>query len=175
VLGPEHPDTLVSMNNLALLHVYEHKYQSAEPIYIEVLELQRRVLGAEHPRRLASMNDLAALYIKTAKYAAAEPLMRQALDSHDKRNTTTWVRYNCESLLGASLAGQRKYTEAELPLLSGYQGMLQQTTALPWERRPALRQAGDWLIQLYQSWGKPEKAAEWREKVQMQSADPPRH
>jgi hypothetical protein len=28
-----------------------------------------------------------------------------------------------------------------------------------------LDRAREWIIQLYQAWGKPEKAAEWREKV----------
>jgi serine/threonine protein kinase/tetratricopeptide (TPR) repeat protein len=170
VLGQEHPDTLLSMNNLALLYVYEHKYETAEPIYIKVLELQRRVLPREHPRRLASMNDLAALYIRTRKYAAAEPLMREALNSYD-RSSNTWVRYNCQSLLGASLAGQRKYAEAESLLLSGYQGMLQRKTTIPWDRRPALNYGAEWILQLYESWGKADKAAEWREKLQMNATD----
>jgi hypothetical protein len=39
VLGEEHPDTLLSMNNLALLYVYERKYGTAEPIYLKVLEI----------------------------------------------------------------------------------------------------------------------------------------
>jgi len=171
ILGPEHPDTLLSLNNLTVLYVYEGKYETAESIYIKLLELQRRVLGQEHPRRLASMMDLGALYIKTRKYAAAEPLLREALNSHAKSSTNTWVRYNCQSLLGASLAGQRKYAEAEPLLLSGYQGMLQREATIPWERRPALNYGAEWILELYESWGKPEKAGEWREKLQMKAAN----
>jgi hypothetical protein len=26
-------------------------------------------------------------------------------------------------------------------------------------------QAGEWIVQLYQDWGKPDKAAEWRQKL----------
>jgi tetratricopeptide (TPR) repeat protein len=167
VLGQQHPDTLISMNNLALLYVYERRYKTAEPVYIHVLELQRRVLGREHPRRLASMNDLAALYIKTDNYAAAEPLLREALNTHKKSSTDTWVRYDCQSLLGASLVGQRKYAEAESVLISGYRGMLQRKTTIPWERRLAVNDAAEWILQLYESWGKPDKAAEWREKVRI--------
>jgi serine/threonine protein kinase/tetratricopeptide (TPR) repeat protein len=169
VLGEKHPDTLLSMNNLAQLYVYQHKYETAEPIYVKVIELQRRVLAAEHPRRLASMNDLAALYIKTGTYAAAEPLLTEALNCHKRINTDTWVRYNCESLLGASLAGQRKYAAAESLLLSGYQGMLQRKTTIPWERRPALQNGAERILQLYESWGKSEKAVPWRKKLQMTS------
>ena len=35
-----------------------------------------------------------------------------------------WQRFRAESLLGASLAGEKKYAEAEPLLLEGYQGML---------------------------------------------------
>jgi hypothetical protein len=121
------------------------------------------------------MNDLAALYIATGRYAAAEPLLREALNSHGKSGTNTWVRYNCQSLLGASLAGQGKYAEAESLLLSGYQGMLQRKTTIPWERRPALNDTAEWIVQLYEGSGKPEKAVEWREKLQMKAADRLQH
>jgi hypothetical protein len=30
-----------------------------------------------------------------------------------------------------------------------------------------LDHAREWIVQLYQDWGKPEKAAEWREKLQV--------
>lgn len=173
LLGEKHPDTLLSMNNLALLYVYERKYETAEPIYIKVMDLQRGVLAGDHPRRLASMNDLAALYIRRGKYSAAEPLLREALNGHDQSGTDTWVRYYCRSLLGASLAGQRKYAEAESLLLSGYQGMLQRQTAIPFERRPALSYGAWWIVQLYEAWGRPEKVGQWREKLQLKWAGHP--
>ena len=72
------------MNNLAVLYRDQGKYAQAEPLYIKVLELQRRVLGPEHPRRLASMNDLALLYLNQGKYAQAEALLREALNSFEK-------------------------------------------------------------------------------------------
>jgi serine/threonine protein kinase/tetratricopeptide (TPR) repeat protein len=171
ILGEEHPDTLLSMNNLAMLYAYERKFQTAEPIYLKVLELQRRVLGVADPRRLASINDLAALYVKTHNYTAAEALLREALNSHDKSGANTWVRYNCQTLLGASLAGQKKYAEAESLLLSGYDGMLLRKTTIPWERRPALNDGAGWLVKLYQGWGRPESAVEWRQKAQIKPVD----
>jgi len=165
-LGPDHPDTLLSMNNLAQLYVYESKYETAEPIYLDVLEHQRRVLAPQHPRRLATMNDLAALYIKRSNYVAAEPLLREALNGYDNSGADTWARYNSQSLLGASLAGQRRYVEAESLLLSGYQGILQRRTTIPWERQAALNDGAERILQLYRSWEKPDKVAEWRQKLQ---------
>ncbi len=165
-LGEEHPYTLITMNNLALLYRYQGKYAQAEPLYIEVLALQGRVLGPEHPRRLASLNDLALLYLNQGKDAQAEALLREALDSHEKTRTNTWVRYNCQSLLGASLASQKKYAEAEALLISGYEGMKQRIGAIPAASRFGLEQAGKQIVKLYQERGKPQKAAEWRERLQ---------
>jgi len=165
-LGEEHPYTLITMNNLALLYRYQGEYAQAEPLFIKVLDLQRRVLGPGHPIRLASMNDLALLYLNQGKDAQAEALLREALKTHEKAMTDTWGRYNCQSLLGASLAGQKKYAEAEGLLLSGYEGMEQRVGTIPAASQFRLEQAGEQIVELYREWGKPEKAVEWREKLQ---------
>ena len=50
VLGKEHPDTLTSMNNLAVLSS-QGKYEEAEEMHRQALELREKVLGHEHPTR----------------------------------------------------------------------------------------------------------------------------
>ncbi|MBV9036608.1 MAG: hypothetical protein JO182_19120 [Acidobacteriaceae bacterium] len=40
--------------------------------------------------------------------------------------------------------------------------MRQRENIIPAYNRPKLEQAGERIVQLYQDWGKPEKAAEWR-------------
>lgn len=49
VLGQEHPSTLDSMNNLALVLDNQGKYNEAEEIHRQTLELSKKVLGQEHP------------------------------------------------------------------------------------------------------------------------------
>jgi tetratricopeptide (TPR) repeat protein len=49
VLGAEHPDTLVSVNNLAGLYERQGRYGEAEPLYQRALEGFRRKLGDAHP------------------------------------------------------------------------------------------------------------------------------
>jgi tetratricopeptide (TPR) repeat protein len=84
VLGPEHPQTLTSMNNLAGLYQSQGKYQAAEPLYEETLQLRKKVLGAEHPDTLTSMNNLAYLYESQGKYEAADPLYEETLQLRKK-------------------------------------------------------------------------------------------
>jgi hypothetical protein len=59
VLGKEHPDTLTSMNNLALVRSGQGKYKQAEEMNRQALGLSEMVLGKEHPFTLTSMNNLA--------------------------------------------------------------------------------------------------------------------
>ena len=81
-----------------------------------------------------------------------------------KQRSDDWRRFRAESLLGASLAGQKNYGEAEPLLLEGYQGMVARKDHLvAWDRYHLYR-AREWIIQLYQAWGKPKQAAEWRKK-----------
>jgi hypothetical protein len=49
VLGLEHPDTLTSQNNLALLYDKQDRYSEAEPLHKATLEAFKRVLGWSTP------------------------------------------------------------------------------------------------------------------------------
>ena len=80
VLGPEHADTLTSMNNLAMLYEARGQYETAEPLHTQALEVKRRVLGPEHPEVLMSMNNLATLYKARGQYEKSEALQTQTLE-----------------------------------------------------------------------------------------------
>ena len=65
---------------------------------------------------------------------------------------------------------QKKYAQAEPLLLEGYSGMLARKDRIDVPEWYYLDRAREWLVQLYQDWGKPEKAAEWRKKLLVSSA-----
>ena len=71
VLGQEHPDTLTSMNNLAMVLSSQGKYEEAEEMHRQTLELREKVLGKEHPYTLTSMNNLAVVLSSQGKYEEA--------------------------------------------------------------------------------------------------------
>ena len=58
VLGPEHPLTLTSINNLASVLYGQGKYEEAEAMHQQALEGSEKVLGPEHPLTLKIANDL---------------------------------------------------------------------------------------------------------------------
>jgi len=59
VLGPEHPDTLATMHNLALVIGDLGRLEDACKLFEETLAVQKRVLGPEHPDTLLTMSNLA--------------------------------------------------------------------------------------------------------------------
>src|SRR5580704_12973057 len=60
VLGPEHPETLTSMNNLANTLINQGNLAGARNLQEQTLAIRRRVLGPEHPDTLNSMSGLAS-------------------------------------------------------------------------------------------------------------------
>jgi CHAT domain-containing protein len=61
VLGPEHPNMAISLNNLALLYWSTGAYAQAEPLYKRALTIYEKVLGPEHPNTALSLANLATL------------------------------------------------------------------------------------------------------------------
>jgi len=148
--------------DFASMYQHEGRYAPAEAYAAQALAGRRQALGLEQPDTIASAADLALAYVSQGKFAESEPLAREALEFDRKKQPDNWQRFRTESLLGASLAGQRKYAEAEPLLLEGYQGMLARKERIGMPDRYHLDRAHDWIVQLYQAWGKQEKAAEWR-------------
>jgi hypothetical protein len=60
--------------------------------------------------------------------------------------------------------GQKKPDDAEPLLRQGYEGMEKHELKIPKRDKERLTQALERLVQLYDSWGKPDKAAAWRQK-----------
>jgi len=81
-LGPDHPDTLVSMNNLAQAYKDSGKLSLAVPLLEETVKLQKTKLGPDHSNTLATMNDLAWAYLAAGKPALALPVLEEILRLH---------------------------------------------------------------------------------------------
>jgi CHAT domain-containing protein len=79
LLGPDHPDTSTSLNDLAHLYQAQGNYAAAEPLYLRALAIREKALGPENPHTAKSLNNLAGLYESQGNYAAAEPLYLRAL------------------------------------------------------------------------------------------------
>ena len=80
LLGDEHPDTLLSVNNMGSILEYKGDLAKAEAFYREAVEKNRRVRGADDPETLRTTGNLGNFLRGQGKLAEAEPLLREALD-----------------------------------------------------------------------------------------------
>jgi serine/threonine protein kinase/tetratricopeptide (TPR) repeat protein len=78
-LGPDHPDTLQSMHNLATSYFTLGRHAEALQLREEALALRKVKLGPDHPDTLASMNNLANSYFTLGRHAEALRLYEEAL------------------------------------------------------------------------------------------------
>jgi Flp pilus assembly protein TadD len=69
-----------SLNGLALLYDSQGRYNDAEPLYLQSLDIRKRQLGNDHPDVATILNNLAGLYESQGRYNDAEPLYLQSLD-----------------------------------------------------------------------------------------------
>jgi eukaryotic-like serine/threonine-protein kinase len=163
-LGKENRYTLIVLSDFASMYQRQGKYALAETYAAQTLAGRQHTLGAEHLNTIEAAADLALAYQSQGKFAESAPLAREALEFNRKKQPDDWQRFRTESLLGASLAGQKKYSEAEPLLLEGYQGMVTRKERIAASDRYHLDRAREWIVQLYQAWGQPQKAADWTRK-----------
>ena len=154
-LGPEHPDTATSLNNLALLYRAQGKYEQAEPLYQRALEIDEEAFGPEHPELATDLNNLALLYDNQGKYEQAEPLYQRALAIREQQlgpeHPDTASSLNNLAVL---YRAQGKYEQAE-PLYQRALAILEQQLG---PEHPSTATSLNNLALLYQDQGKYEQA-----------------
>ena len=84
IFGENHPATLASVSNLALVLQCQGKYRAAEKMNRRALDGMERVLGEEHPDTLLSVGNLARVLWHQGQYKEAEKMNRRALDGREK-------------------------------------------------------------------------------------------
>ena len=80
IFGTDNPDTLTTINNLALVLDSQGKYEEALKLYHEVLDKQKQILGTDHPDTLTTMNNIAFVLENQGKYEEALKLYQVVLD-----------------------------------------------------------------------------------------------
>jgi tetratricopeptide (TPR) repeat protein len=84
LLGPDHPDTLASVNNLAIACQEVGRKAEAVRLHERALAGRVRALGPEHPDTLASRNNLAIACQEVGRKAEAVRLHERALAGRER-------------------------------------------------------------------------------------------
>jgi serine/threonine protein kinase/Tfp pilus assembly protein PilF len=151
----------------ALAETYDQagRFADSEPLHRESLEAARKRHGEASLQVADALDSLGRHLLKRRKYADADSLLRECLVIREQKWPDDWWTSNTRSRLGGSLLGQKKYDEAEPLLLAGYEGMKQREEKIAPVYKIRLTEAIDRLVQLYEAWGKPGKAAVWKARL----------
>ena len=159
IFGDEHPEVSTSLNNVALVVLDQGDNDEAAKMFERVLELDRKLLGEEHPYVAGTERSLGDTLMKAGKANLAQAHLEEAeriyLLTYDAEHPNLLVT---RSFMGRCLTLQGRYAEAEALLLSVYP-LLQERLG-PSHRRTQGTVAA--LVELYEAWGRPDKAAECR-------------
>ena len=83
-LGPCHPDTLLSRDNLAGAYQTAGRLHEAITLYEQNLKDSTRILGPHHPHTLTARNNLACAYQTAGRLHEAIELFEQNLDDRTR-------------------------------------------------------------------------------------------
>jgi eukaryotic-like serine/threonine-protein kinase len=166
-LGPDNSVTLWNRGFLASAYELHRLWAEAEGLLRETLARRRKIEKADSPLLASDLAQLGRNLLTQSRNAEAESVLHESLAICEKALADDWRRYDALSLLGGSLAGQNRFDEAEPLLVSGYKGMKERESRVTVPDQFRLREAAARVVRLYEAWGKPEKATEWKAKLGM--------
>jgi tetratricopeptide (TPR) repeat protein len=83
-LSQDHPNTAISLNNLAVVLHSQGKLGEAESMIRRALQINENTLSQDHPNTASSLNNLAEVLREQGKLGEAEPLIRRAYSIADR-------------------------------------------------------------------------------------------
>ena len=92
-LGPDHPDTLTTLNNLAVAYRSAGRLPEAIALFERVRDGRIAKLGPDHPDTLTTLNNLAAAYWKTKQLDKSVPLFEDVLKRQEAKLGRQHPRY----------------------------------------------------------------------------------
>lgn len=159
VLGDEAPESLESMRKLAALLRMQGRFDEAQLIIGQTVETSRRVLGQNHPETIAALGETAQLREAQGRLADAAELSRQVVElARQGKLNDDWQMAIYRLDHGRYLTRIRQFPQAEKPLLESLAGL----KTLLGQDHPLSKKATQHLVDLYEAWGKPVQAAEYR-------------
>lgn len=159
VYGARSPLVRVELQNIAFTREAQGDTASAEPFLREALEILQAAFpggsaDVEFSRAWLGMDVCAQ-----RRFAEAEPELRAAASALEKLKSNQLAF--AQSAHGDCLRRMGRSAEAETALLGALRAIEGDAPVNAARRTTAIRR----LVALYDAWGQPEKAAEWRGKL----------
>lgn len=81
---PEQPGREITLHTVATHYISLGKYELAEPLLLQALQIRKQLLGQQHSDVAVELNNLASLYTYQGKYELALPLFQQAQQVYEQ-------------------------------------------------------------------------------------------
>ncbi len=158
-LDPEHTRVSRVADTLGRVLLARGDLVQARRELERALAIRSARLDPDHVDIAYVQRDLAELCLAEGDAEQAGRLIRQALGPLRRElPADTWKLADAESVLGAVLVAEGRYEDAEPYLVESYRVLQAERGPEAVETRGALER----VVELYESWGRPEKLAEVR-------------
>jgi len=139
----------------------EHNYAEAEAKINEALEIYRKSSGRGYINYPTALIVQGSIYSQTNRTTEAEKMLREAVGIRSEYMPEAhFLRAVANGALGEFLTTQKRFAEAEPLLLYSYESLKKSQSANSPRTKTALQR----LVVLYDNWGKPDAADEYRNK-----------
>ena len=162
VYGPMHPLVASTVNELANIAIQREQWSEAETEFRRMLAIYHAAYGDKHYLIGLATSNLAGVYMGRKEYARAEELYRDAVRRYTDAQGPDHLNVGIARIkLGRSLLRERRFAEAQVESLAGYQILSKQAN-------PSvgfLQNARKDLVAEYDSLKQPDRGAKFRAEL----------
>ena len=162
--GESAKETLETWKALAQAYGRSRRQDRAREVLMEAAKVSEKAWGTNDLTTADLFDRLGANLNRAKRFSESERYLRASFAARKKLIPDNWTTPFDQWLLGESLAGQRKFAEAEVHLVPGFEGMVQKKNAMPEHLREQLPKWRQFVGRFYEDWGKPHQANRWRGK-----------
>jgi serine/threonine protein kinase/tetratricopeptide (TPR) repeat protein len=122
VYGDVHPTVASSLNELGTIALLAKRYDEAGAAFTRMVTIYRSVYGGDkHYLVGVALANLGSVHLAAARFAEAELLFRQALAVYASTLAPDHLNVGISRIkLGRAILRQRRYSEAKVETLAGY-------------------------------------------------------
>ena len=162
VLGPEHPEYMVTLFNYSFAVFDQKRYADAADISRQILALRGKTLPESHSAIAGALQTLGRSLDRLGDTTGGEAALLESLALRRKYlGADSWLAASSEGMLGEHYMYIKHYPTAEEMLLHA-QGLYVRALG---EANPRTQANTRRLVALYEAWGWPAKAAEYKAKL----------
>jgi serine/threonine-protein kinase len=161
LLGTEHPDYTLTLMNYSFFVYDRGRYQEAADMSRQILALRGRVLPESHTAIAAALQTLGRCLDKQGDTTGGRRALEESLQLRKKYLTGSWAVASSEGVLADHDVFVKQYAKAESLLDDANEILVHAVTPT----HPKMQLNYQRFIALYDAWGEPAKAAEYRAKL----------